>query len=566
MTIGIIILAHEHLNRTRQVARAMASKDCKIVIHVDAQANKDEFEELQHFFRNNRHVAFVERLSCEWGRFSLVKAGLNAAQTMLDRWPGITHIVQISGSCLPLKPAPQLCQFLKKHPGTDFAESVPATGGAWVQDGLSDERFSLYFPFSWKRQRLLFDLSVEIQRKLRISRTPPLGLDPHLGSQWWCLSKRTLRAILEDPDRCSIDRYFSRCWIPDEGYIPTLVRKHSRKLVEKSLTLSRFDDQGKPHLFYDDHKAVLEQADFFFARKVWHGADQLYRRFTGKQKPVNARNFKTDLGLDVLFQNALRRRCEGREGRLNIGRFPAAAHNRQPATSNSYSVFFGFTHVCDAFEEWVQQTTGRRTHGRLYKANEVQFANASELEDGAVPNNPKIRDINPEQFLCNIVWNSRPDQIALMYDFADGKRMAQFFANDPKSKIIGLKGSWIIDLYQRNLTDKHKMLQIARKLSQFEADFMSELAAAGHQDHHLVTLHNLIDDFDGVCSGIQAHISPNVDLRPQGVPQRRNLVGLKEFVDQLAINGIDISPLGELPKILPGELGWVEDNRIFAVL
>ncbi len=565
MTIGIIILAHEHLNRTRQIARAMASKDCKIVIHVDAQTDDEEVRALQHLFRNNRHVAFVDRVTCEWGRFSLVTAGLNAAQMMLDRWPGISHVVQISGSCLPLKPMPELFHFLKKHPGTDFAESVPAIGGAWVKDGLSDERFSLYFPFSWKKQRLLFDLSVELQRKLKISRRAPVGLDPHLGSQWWCLSKRTLRAIIDDPDRQTIDQYFSRCWIPDEGYIPTLVRKHSRKLVEKSLTLSRFDDQGKPHLFYDDHKTVLEQADFFFARKIWHGADKLYKRFTGKRKPLRWQEPMLDVGLDVLFQDASRRRCEGREGRVNVGRFPAAAHTKQPETCAPYTVFFGFTHVCEAFEAWVQETTGRQTHGRIYKSNEVQFANSSQLEDGAVPNNPKIRDVNPEQFLCNIVWNSRPNEIALMYDFADGKRMAQFFANDPKSSIIAVKGSWVIELYQRNLVDKHKVLQIARKLSRFEADFIKELASAGHQNVLSISLHDLIDDFDDVCACIQSHVSPEIDLRPQGVPQRKNLSGLKAFVDQLAANGVDISQLGDVPSTLPGELGWVEDNRIFAV-
>jgi hypothetical protein len=105
----------------------------------------------------------------------------------------------------------------------------------------------------------------------------PEGITPHLGSQWWCLTRQTLTAILEDPRRPELDRYFRYVWIPDESYYQTLVRNYGRKIESRSLTLSKFDFQGKPHVFYDDHLQLLRRSDCFVARKVWPRADRLYR-------------------------------------------------------------------------------------------------------------------------------------------------------------------------------------------------------------------------------------------------------------------------------------------------
>jgi hypothetical protein len=99
----------------------------------------------------------------------------------------------------------------------------------------------------------------------------PEGITPHLGSQWWCLTRQTLSAILEDPRRRELDRYFKYVWIPDESYYQTLVRNYGRRIESRSLTLSKFDFQGKPHVFYDDHLHLLRRSDCFVARKVWPG-------------------------------------------------------------------------------------------------------------------------------------------------------------------------------------------------------------------------------------------------------------------------------------------------------
>ncbi len=119
----------------------------------------------------------------------------------------------------------------------------------------------------------VFDGYTRLQR-LGVKRHIPLGLVPHLGSQWWCLTRRTLSAILNDPNRPIYDRYFRRVWIPDESYFQTLARLHSTQIESRPLTLAKFDHEGMPHVFYDDHLQLLRRSECFVARKIWPGGDR----------------------------------------------------------------------------------------------------------------------------------------------------------------------------------------------------------------------------------------------------------------------------------------------------
>ena len=147
---------------------------------------------------------------CEWGSFGLVAASLSAAELLLEQNENISHVYLTSGSCLPLRPYADLAEYLENAPATDFIESVTTDDVPWIVDGLAMERFTLRFPFSWRTQRRLFDGYVSLQRRLGMRRRIPRGLVPHMGSQWWCLTRRTLMSILKDPHRAEYDQVFSQ--------------------------------------------------------------------------------------------------------------------------------------------------------------------------------------------------------------------------------------------------------------------------------------------------------------------------------------------------------------------
>jgi hypothetical protein len=261
MSVGFLMLCHTALDRAAQVARHWASHDCPVVIHVDAKVRKGAYQKLVADLADLPNVRFSARHTCEWGTWGILAATQAAASVMLKHFPQARHVYLASGSCMPLRPVADLVAYLNERPRTDFIESVTTEDVGWTIGGLDIERFTLRFPFSWRRKRRAFDFYVNLQRRIRLKRRIPAGIAPHLGSQWWCLTRATLSAIMDNPDRALIDAYFKRVWIPDESYFQTLVRQVSSQVESRSLTLSKFDFQGKPHIFYDDHLQLLRRSD-----------------------------------------------------------------------------------------------------------------------------------------------------------------------------------------------------------------------------------------------------------------------------------------------------------------
>lgn len=278
-TFGVVMLVHTALERAEQVARHWTASGCPVVLHVDSKVDRHVFDCFKEALSGNPLVRFSARHRCEWGTWGIVAASQAASEVMLAEFPGVQHVYLASGSCLPLRPVQELIDYLAARPDTDFIESATTADVPWIVGGLSQERFTLRFPFSWKRHRFMFDRYVDLQRKLRIRRQIPAGLVPHMGSQWWCLTRQTLSAILEDAERPVYDAYFRKVWIPDESYFQTLARLYSSNIESRSLTLSKFDFQGKPHIFYDDHLQLLRRSDCFVARKIWPHAERLYQAF-----------------------------------------------------------------------------------------------------------------------------------------------------------------------------------------------------------------------------------------------------------------------------------------------
>ena len=199
--VGVVMLVHTALHRAEQVIRNWVKSGCPVVIHVDAKVNKSRYDKFVNAVADLPEVTFSPRHKCEWGTWGIVAATQEACEKLLRDHPSVTHVYLASGSCLPLRPVDELHDYLSERPRVDFIESATTADVPWTVGGLDHERFTLRFPFSWKTQRQLFDFYVDLQRRVKFKRKIPKGIVPHMGSQWWCLTRQTLSAILEDPDR-----------------------------------------------------------------------------------------------------------------------------------------------------------------------------------------------------------------------------------------------------------------------------------------------------------------------------------------------------------------------------
>ena len=546
MTVGFVMLCHTALDRAALVARHWATHDCPVVIHVDKRVKRKAYDGLLQALADLPNVRFSGRHACEWGTWGIVAATQEAATIMLRQFPQVRHVYLSSGSCLPLRPVAELVRYLDERPRTDFIESVTTEDVGWTIGGLDVERFTLRFPFSWRKQRRLFDGYVRLQRRLRFKRRVPAGIVPHLGSQWWCLTRQTLSAILDSPEREEIDRYFRRVWIPDESYFQTLVRQVSAQVESRSLTLSKFDFQGKPHIFYDDHLQILRRSDCFVARKIWPHADRLYATFLSDD-PGNQPAAEPNPGkIDRLFARAVERRTKGRAGLYMQSRHPNE-NWENGRTAAPYSVFEGFSDLFDNFEIWLGKATGTRVHGHLFAPDRVHFAGGDAVYNGAMSDSAEMRDYSPKSFLTNLIWNTRGERQCFQFGPADSQALNQFIAGDSNAQISVISGAWAIPLFHsnRNFGDIRREAALLQKV---EADYLGVLRSSWVKARvRIWTLAEFVENPMEPLQTIVDEISPRSLRRLTEAPRLADLTGFGQFLQNLRNQGMQPVLMGDFP-------------------
>ncbi len=546
MSVGIIMLVHTALDRAEQVARHWVAGGCPVVIHVDKKVPRAVYDAFATRFADLPDICFSPRHTCEWGTWGIVAASQAAAEMMLARFPQVRHVYLSSGSCMPLRPVAELRRYLDARPTTDFIESATTADVPWTVGGLSEERFTLRFPFSWKRHRRLFDRYVELQRRIGFRRRIPPRIVPHMGSQWWCLTRRTLSAILQDPDRRVYDRYFRKVWIPDESYFQTLSRLYAQSIESRSLTLSKFDFQGKPHIFYDDHLQLLRRSDCFVARKIWPQADLLYKTFLGNDAAAMKGAEPNPGKIDRIFAKAVERRTRGRPGLYMQSRFPRESWENG-VTSSPYSVFEGFTELFEDFETWLARITGIRVHGHLFAQHRVEFEGRQSTFNGALSDNALLRDYNARAFLTNLIWNTRGERQCFQFGPGDSQFISWDMARDANAQISVISGAWAIPLFlsNRNFAD---LRTEAAMLQKIESEHLGALRSPWAKGRiRIWTLAEFVESPMEALQQVLDEIGIQEQRRVSEVPRMVDLTGFGQFLQNLKNQGMHPYLMGDFP-------------------
>ncbi len=541
MKLGFIILAHQDLHRTVQLVRFLANNDCPVSLHIDQNAAPDEVNELMAGLNHINNVVYPKREKCGWGQFSIVQATLNAAEVLLESHPDVTNVFMASGSCLPVRPIKQLKAFLERHKDIDFIESFSEKDEKWVKGGLDQERFTLYFPVSWRKHRFAFDRLTDLQRILNVNRTVPKHISPHMGSQWWCLTVPTLRKIIEDPDRQQNDRYFSKCWIPDESYFQSLVRNHSDHIRPQSLTFSVFDAQGKPFLLYDDHLDELPKTDAFFVRKVWPGAHKLYRgllKTNRKNFPLSQTN---EEAFAENFSKANLLSAGGGEGRLLQGRFPRRSASRTSMASEDFGVLTGFGILFPDFLMWAREAKKLNVSQNIFKPHNFTFHKHITLAKGNLTANVKQRNMNPRCFLSNFLRSqSAKGCAAIMYDMSDTQKILPDITRDERAHFVVVKEAWLISIANSNMKLKGKIMR-AQVLQARERNLLQALNEDKHASCTLLSLREALNSPGLALQSALQILDPETAAKPTAIPELADTLKLDRMVRKLSKSGISLS-------------------------
>lgn len=545
-SVGIIMLVHTALDRAAEVARHWTASGCPVVLHVDKNVDGKTYKAFRQSLAQDPLIQFCKRHRCEWGTWGIVAASQSASSLILKQFPEVRHVYLSSGSCLPLRPVEELIDYLAARPRTDFIESATTADVPWIVGGLDFERFTLRFPFSWKKHRYLFDRYVDLQRRLRMRRRIPAGLVPHMGSQWWCLTRQTLSAILEDPDRASYDAYFRKVWIPDESYYQTLARQYSTNIESRSLTLSKFDFQGKPHIFYDDHLQLLRRSDCFVARKIWPRADRLYQAFLTDSAGAMKKTEPNPGKIDRIFAKAVERRTMGRPGLYMQSRFPGR-WSVNSVTSNPYSVFQGFSELFEDFESWLTRITGARVHGHLFAPERAELAGGGTMINGALTDGVKMRDYSEQSFLTNLIWNTRGERQCFQFGPGDNQKICKVLARDPNAQISVISGAWAVPLFRSNQNFTELRREAAR-LQQIEAKYLTLLR--DQKTKARVRIWSMAEFIEAPMEPLQTildELGPQIPRHLSEAPTMVNLDGFGQFLQNLKNQGMHPYLMGDFP-------------------
>ena len=537
MTLGVVMLVHNSLDRAEQVIRHWAAAGCPVVVHIDQKVGQVTNDKFVAALGDLDDIIFSPRFRCEWGMWGLIAASQAASAQLLAQYPAVRRVFLASGSCLPLRPIEELQAYLDARPDTDFIESVTTNDVPWTMGGLDRERFTLRFPFSWKRQRRLFDGFVQLQRLTGTRRKMPDGIVPHLGSQWWCLTRQTLMAILDDPRRPAYDAYFRQVWIPDECYYQTLVRLHARRIESRSLTLAKFDYQGKPHIFYDDHAALLARSGCFVARKIWPKADGLYARFPAKPTAETVKKDPNPSTIDRIFAQAVDRRANGRRGLYMQSRFPFM-DRENGFTAATYSVLQGFDDVIPDFTNWLSRQTGVVVHGHLFGPTRAEFADGADVYRGGLSDQPRLRDYNARMFLTNLIWNGRDQHQCFQFGPHDNQQIRWMITKDTQASVCVVTGAWAVSLFLSGRSATEVRAEAAR-LQQVENKLLKTLQSPDARSRRrIMTLAEFLEDPVDVLQSILDDMAGHRAATITKVPRMFNLTGFAQFLQDLKNQGM----------------------------
>lgn len=436
--IAYILLCHKDPEAIIRQAERLSAAGDYLSIHFDARADKAQFEMIRESLKDNPHVVFAKkRIKCGWGAWSLVEATLHAVRAAEQAFPRATHFYMLSGDCMPIKSAEYVHDFLD---GTDidYVESFDFFNSDWIKTGMKEDRLYYRHYFNERTHKWLFYTSYELQKKLGLNRKVPSDIQVMIGSQWWCLRRRTIEAILEFCEqRPDVLRFFSTTWIPDETFFQTLVRHlvPESEINTRTLTFLIFSDYGMPVNFYNDQYDLLLSQDFLFARKISPDAKELKRRLGA---------LYTSKGVEFKISNEGRSLFKFLTGRGRIGRRYAPRFWEAEASLGRERELMIVTckkwHVAKRLVDKTRQVTNLPAIEYLFNED------ATELPDlGGIQTTLEKRTRHRRALMRMLFDYYETDRLLICLDPSSLDLMQDFYADRCTTKLLEIKTEFTDD-------------------------------------------------------------------------------------------------------------------------
>lgn len=264
MRIAYLLLVHEFPQNVKYlIEQILIDQESIVYVHVDRSVAISDY-----FYLNDRVHYLKKRNRVTWGGYSVVKATLSLIKEAQKSRPD--YYCLLSGRDFLIRsPLEWNNQLMKIFPKTYL------DGGTivkrWTERGLDRVQYHFFYWFKNRTIALYQNRLVrKIGKKLHITRKMPLNMVPYCGSQWWTISNRHMRYIInflaKHPE---FIRFYKTVGIPDEQFFHTILLNSELKdeIINQSQTYLIMN-RGIVRLFnMDDYNELINQR-FFFARKI----------------------------------------------------------------------------------------------------------------------------------------------------------------------------------------------------------------------------------------------------------------------------------------------------------
>ncbi|UEM22437.1 beta-1,6-N-acetylglucosaminyltransferase [Skermanella mucosa] len=272
MKIAYIILAHKNPPQMARMLQALSHDGASFFVHIDRKVTIDPF--VAAVSDRGLSAYFVpDRQDVLWGGYSMVQATVDTLAAALSAGPHDYYIL-LSGSDYPIRSTGDLLaelgearhEYINRH-------RMPA-------DHVGKPISRLQHPYRATRdprkpQARIINGFLRLLPKQDYKKV--LGeLEPHGGSQWWCLSEPCIRYILQFIDsRPEFVSFFRTVKIPDEIMFHTILsRSPFEDRVKPALMFTTWEQKGmSPRTLTAAQIPQLRESGKFFARKFDLDAD-----------------------------------------------------------------------------------------------------------------------------------------------------------------------------------------------------------------------------------------------------------------------------------------------------
>jgi Core-2/I-Branching enzyme len=259
--VVVAVLSHRDPPQLRRlVGRILEGENTVALVHHDPRAEPHGLEP------DDRVLLVPDPQPCDWGRMNLAEAMLRCLRTGVEAVPELEWLLLVSGQDYPA----QHLQVTEADLAGQGADALLR----WfpVPTDTSDD----VHPWQARcRTRYLRRRRIPgSRRSVPCPRLSPFGrgTDLFVGDMWVNLRAPAVHHVLEQRERLRrVERYLSRCSVPDEALLPTLLLNdadHLRVVAERRRYIRWVEGRPNPELLTPADVPTVVRSGDYFARKV----------------------------------------------------------------------------------------------------------------------------------------------------------------------------------------------------------------------------------------------------------------------------------------------------------